>query len=157
MFWCTQRVPHRSRAESLAQLYKISRGVLFRRVRVKHREPYWHYYVACTDMLVACTDVQMLTNRACMLKQQREMDAQAEQRMGESLGRSGGPTQHRALLHSTPMVYYTGDSLGARGWNEQRGQGKALLPLKGCIIIPCQQDNEGSQSQARRSGSHQTM
>ncbi|CAL5228156.1 g11236 [Coccomyxa viridis] len=56
------------------------------------------------------------------------MDAQAEQRMGESPGRSGGPTQHRALLHSTPMVYYTGDSLGARGWNEQRGQGADHQP-----------------------------
>ncbi|CAL5228154.1 g11234 [Coccomyxa viridis] len=55
---------------------------------------------------------------------------EAEQRMGESLGRSGGPTQHRALL-MTPMVYttpYWSDELDLRITPEKRGQGATYQP-----------------------------
>ena len=74
----------------------------------------------------------MLINRSCESKQRNGHDVQAEQKMGESLGRSGKPTQHRALL-STPTVYTTSnwhDKLGSRDTHEKRGQGKAphLLP-----------------------------
>lgn len=61
---------------------------------------------------------------------QGELIAQDEQRMGESLGRSGGvPTQRRALL-MTPMVYrtsYDSENLGMRLWSDHRGQGRARL------------------------------
>ena len=48
------------------------------------------------SLAIGCTNVQMLTDRSRKLKQQGELDAQAEQRMGESLGRRWrGFMQHR--------------------------------------------------------------
>ena len=70
--------------------------------------------------------MQMLADGSHKLRQQGGPGVQAEQRMGESLGRSGGPTQHRALL-MTPMVYttpYWSDELDLRITPKKRGQGK---------------------------------
>lgn len=51
-------------------------------------------------MAIACANVQMLTLQVMQAEATGELVAQAEQRMGESLGCRGGSTQHRSLLQS---------------------------------------------------------